>query len=167
MIPQTLFNMNMFVDGISLNGDTTELTLPKVAVKTEGHRAGGMDAEIDMDMGLEKLEASFAGTGIRKEVLKFFGLADQTAFNSSFRGSFKGQRGEATGVIATIRGMLREVDPGSWKAGDKNEFKYAVSVSYYKLEVKGSVVYEIDPVNMVRVIDGVDQLQQHRTNLGL
>lgn len=167
MIPQTLFNMNMFVDGISLSGDTTELTLPKLTVKTEAHRAGGMDAEIDMDMGLEKLDASFSGTGIRKEVLKWFGLADQSAFNSSFRGSFKSQKGEATGVVATLRGMLREVDPGSWKAGDKNEFKYAVSVSYYKLEVNGVLVYEIDPINMVRVINGVDQLQQHRTNLGL
>lgn len=167
MIPQVLFNTNMFVDGISFQGDVPEFNLPKVAVKKEGYRAGGMDGEIDMDMGLEKLEASFSTNGVRKEALKWFGLADQTAFNGSFRGSFKGHKGAFTGVIATIRGMLGEVDPGSWKPGDKAEFKYAVSVTYYKLEIDGVVIFEIDPVNSVRVINGVDQLQQARAQLGL
>jgi P2 family phage contractile tail tube protein len=167
MIPQTLFNQNLFIDGISFSGDVPELSLPKVKVKTEGYRAGGMDGEIDMDMGLEKLECSFSTNGVRKEALKFFGLADQTAFNGSFRGSFKEQKGRFVGTIATIRGMLIEVDPGSWKPGDKAEFKYAVSPSYYKLEIDGVVIYEIDPVNSVRVIDGVDQLQQMRNQLGL
>ena len=51
MIPQTLFNMNMFVDGISLQGDVPSLSLPKLTVKTEAYRAGGMDGEVDMEKG--------------------------------------------------------------------------------------------------------------------
>lgn len=167
MIPQTLFNTNLFVDGTSFQGDVPSLVLPKVTVKTEEYRAGGMDAPIEMDMGLEKLESSFVTNGVRKEALKYFGLADQTAFNGSFRGAFKGQKGEITAVTATIRGMLKEVDPGDWKAGDKAEFKYAVAVTYYKLEIDGTVMYEIDPVNSIRVINGVDQLAAMRTALGL
>lgn len=167
MIPQVLFNTNLFVDGVTFAGDVTSLTLPKVTVKTEAHRAGGWDGEIDMDMGLEKLEASFAGTGIRRDALKFAALADQTAFNGSFRGAFKGQKGAMTGVVATLRGMLREIDPGEWKPGEKAEIKYAVSVSYYKLEIDGRVMFELDPVNSVRVIDGTDQLAEMRTILGL
>jgi len=167
MIPQTLFNTNLFVDGMSFAGDVPELSLPKVSVKTEAYRAGGMDAEIDMDMGLEKLEASFSTNGVRKEAMKWFGLADGTAFNASFRGSFKGQKGEFTGVTATLRGMLKELDPGSWKPGDKAEFKYSISVTYYKLEIDDVVIYELDPVNSVRAINGVDQLQQMRNQLGL
>ncbi|NBB09535.1 phage major tail tube protein [Pseudomonas sp. SLFW] len=167
MIPQTLFNTSLFIDGLSFKGDVPELSLPKLTVKTEGYRAGGMDGEIEMDMGLEKMEASFGTNGVRKEAMKFFGLADQTAFNGSFRGSFKEQRGRFVGVVATIRGMLKELDPGSWKVGDKAEFKYSVAVSYYKLEINERVMYEIDPVNSVRVINGVDQLQQMRNQLGL
>lgn len=167
MIPQILFNTNMFVDGMSFQGDVPELSLPKVAVKTDSYRGGGMDGEIDMDTGLEKLEASFSTNGVRKEALKWFGLADQTAFNGSFRGSFKGQKGAFTGVVATLRGMLKEVDPGSWKGGDKAEFKYSIGVSYYKLEIDGVVMFEIDLVNSVRVINGVDQLQQMRNQLGI
>jgi P2 family phage contractile tail tube protein len=167
MIPQTLFNTNLFVDGISFAGDVPELTLPKLAVKTEAYRAGGMDGEVDMDMGLEKLDASFTTNGVRKEAMKFFGLADGTAFNGSFRGSFKGLKGTGVGVTATVRGTLKEFDPGSWKAGDKAEFKYAIGLTYYKLEIDGSVMYEIDPVNAVRVINGVDQLIEMRNHLGL
>lgn len=167
MIPQTLFNTNLFVDGTSFQGDVPSLVLPKVSVKTEEYRAGGMDAPIEMDMGLEKLESSFVTNGVRKEAMKYFGLADQTAFNGSFRGAFKGQKGEITAVAATIRGMLKEVDPGDWKAGDKAEFKYAVAVTYYKLEIDGTVMYEIDPVNSIRVVNGVDQLAATRTALGL
>ncbi len=70
-------------------------------------------------------------------------------------------------VVATLRGLLKEVDPGDWKAGEKAEFKYAVAVSYYKLEVDGREVYEIDPVNGVRAINGVDQLAGMRNDLGL
>lgn len=167
MIPQTLFNTNLFVDGINFSGDVPELSLPKVTVKTEAYRAGGMDAEIDMDMGLEKLESSFTTNGVRKDALKFFGLVDGAAFNASFRGSFRGQKGAFVGVTATLRGMLKEVDPGSWKPGDKAEFKYNIGVSYYKLEIDGTVMYEIDPVSSVRVINGVDQLIQMRNQLGL
>ncbi|WP_314915559.1 phage major tail tube protein [Pseudomonas helleri] len=161
MIPQTLFNTNMFVDGQSLQGDVPSLSLPKVKVKTEEYRGGGMD------MGLEKLEASFTTNGIRREVLKYFGAFDQTGFNASFRGAFKGQKGTVTSVVATLRGGLREVDPGEWSAGSKAEFKYAVDVTYYKLEIDGRVMFEIDPINCVRVIDGVDQLAAVRSALGL
>lgn len=167
MIPQTLFNTNMFIDGMSLDGDVPSLSLPKLTVKTEEYRGGGMDAAVDMDMGLEKLEASFTTNGIRKEALKYFGVFDQTGFNASFRGAFKGQKGATTGAVATLRGGLREVDPGEWSPGSKAEFKYAVSVTYYKLEIDGRVMYEIDPVNSVRVIDGVDQLASVRTILGI
>ena len=167
MIPQTLFNTNMFVDGMSLQGDVPSLSLPKLTVKTEEYRGGGMDAPVGVDMGLEKLEASFTTTGVRRESLKYFGLSDQTGCNAVFRGAFKGLKGQITPVIATMRGMLKEVDLGDWKPGDKAEIKHAMAVTYYKLEIDGRVMYEIDMVNAVRVIDGVDQLAAERSALGL
>lgn len=70
-------------------------------------------------------------------------------------------------MVATLRGMLSELDLGEWKPGDASEFKYALSVSYYKLEVGGRLMYEIDPLGCVRVINGVDQLASVRRDLGM
>ncbi|NWA25762.1 phage major tail tube protein [Pseudomonas gingeri] len=167
MVPQTLYNTNLFVDGINFAGEVPSLSLPKMTIKTDEYRGGGMDVGIEMDQGMEKMEASFSTKGVRREAMSKFGLADQTGFNSVFRGSFKGQKGATTAVIATLRGMLKEVDPGDWKPGDAAEMKFSIAISYYKLEVGGRLMYEIDAINCVRVIDGVDQLAQVRRDLGL
>lgn len=167
MIPETLTNLNLFVDGVSFQGEVPSLTLPKLTLKMEEHRAGGMDMPVELDMGMEKQEANFTTTGVRREAMRFFGLSDTTAFSGTFRGAFKGQRGAVKAVVVTLRGSLKEVDMGDWKAGDKAEIKHAIGVTYYKLEVDGRVLYEIDPLGMKRVIDGVDQLQAQRAALGL
>ncbi|MNJ29886.1 Phage tail tube protein FII [compost metagenome] len=167
MIPEILANLNLFVDGISFQGDVPSLTLPKLTLKMEEHRAGGMDMPVEMDLGMEKQEAGFVTTGVRRESLKNFGLADGTAFNGTFRGAFKGLKGEINPVVVTLRGSLKEVDMGDWKPGDKAEIKHNVALTYYKLEVKNQTIYEIDPIGMKRVINGVDQLTAQRSALGL
>lgn len=167
MIPEVLYNTNLFVDGISLQGDVPSLTLPKLTLKTEEHRVGGMDVPVELDMGMEKQEAGFTTTGVRRESLKMFGLADGSGFNGVFRGAFKGLKGKVTPVIVTLRGLLKEVDMGDWKSGDKAEVKHNVALTYYKLEVDGRLIYEIDALGMKRVINGVDQLAAQRSALGL
>lgn len=167
MIPQTLVNMNLFVDGKGYAGLATEVNLPKLKRKTEEHRAGGMDGPIKMGLGMEMLEAGFTMTGVSKDVLVFFGVADDTAFNGSFRGAFKNQKGEVVAAVATFRGMLEEVDPGNWKAGDKAETKFNAALSYYKLEVDGQVVYELDPANCIRIINGKDEAAAERQAIGM
>ena len=167
MIPQTLANLNLFVDGVSFQGDVSSLTLPKLSIKVETHRVGGMDAAIEVDQGMEVMSAHFKTTGIRREALKFFGLADSSAFNGTFRGAFKGLKGAITPVVVTLRGMLKEVEMGDWKSSEKPETTHVVSLTYYKLEIDGRLMYEIDALGMKRVINGVDQLAAQRSALGL
>ena len=42
MIPQVLFDTNLFMGGVSFAGDVPSLTLPKLTVKTDSFRGGGM-----------------------------------------------------------------------------------------------------------------------------
>lgn len=167
MIPQTLVNMNLFVDGKGFAGQVTSITLPKVKRKTDEHRAGGMDGPVKMGMGMEMMEASFALSGMPTDALVFFGIADDTAFNGNFRGAFKNQKGEVVAVIATFRGMLEEIDMGDWKPGEKAETKYSISPSYYKLEVDGQVIYELDYLNNIRTINGKDEAAEERSAIGM
>ncbi|MDA1813274.1 phage major tail tube protein, partial [Bacillus cereus] len=56
---------------------------------------------------------------------------------------------------------------GKAKAGDKTEIKYKLAVSYYRLSINGQVLIEIDPVNFVEVVNGIDRLAQVRAALGI
>lgn len=168
MIPQTLVNMNLFVDGKGYAGLVTEVNLPKLKRKTEEHRAGGMDGPVKIGLGgYEMLEASFSLAGCPPDVLVFFGLADDTAFSGTFRGAFKNLKGEVVSAVATWRGMLEEVDPGNWKAGDKSEGKYSCALTYYKLELDGKVIYELDPSGCLRIINGNDEAAAERAAIGM
>ena len=39
--------------------------------------------------------------------------------------------------------------------------------TYYKVIVDGETVIEIDTVNMVEIVDGVDMMAEHRAAIGL
>lgn len=56
MIPETFVNFNLFVDGTTFASAATSVTPPKLKIKTDEHRGGGMDAPVKMDMGMEALE---------------------------------------------------------------------------------------------------------------
>lgn len=167
MVPETLTNMNVFVDGKGLAGVATSLDLPKLKMKTDDARQGGMDAPVKQGLGLEAIEASFSTKGIQTEVLKFFGLASDNGFSGFFRGSFKDINGNVKSAVATFRGMLTEEDPGTWKAGEANETKFSIGCTYYKLEIDGAVIYDLDPINGIRIINGVDQTAAERAAIGM
>lgn len=162
-----LKNMNLFVDGHGYAGNVEEITLPKLTMKMEEFRNGGMDAPIEVEMGMEKLELSFSLTKFDADVLKLFGLAPGSSKPINIRGSLLSEDGTEKPVIINAQGMIKESDFGSWKPGDKATLKGSVAVKYYKLTIDGNVVHEIDVINMIRKINGVDQLAQTRKNLGM
>ncbi|WP_186081805.1 phage major tail tube protein [Burkholderia gladioli] len=167
MVPETLYNCSVAIDGRGYAGRATSMTPPKLKLKTDDYRAGGMDAPSKVDQGMEALEASFAMASMEYEVLKYFGILDGNAFSGNFRAAFKDHYGKIKYVGAFFRGKLTEVDPGEWKPGEKAETKYTIAVDYYRMEIDGAVVHEIDVFACKRVVNGVDQLAEVRKALGM
>lgn len=66
-----------------------------------------------------------------------------------------------------MRGRFSEFDHGNYKQGDNTQTKLSAKNTYFKLTWDGSVLMEIDTVNMVEIIDGVDRLAEHRRAIGL
>ena len=66
-----------------------------------------------------------------------------------------------------MRGSFREVDAGTWKAGDKATLKCMVAARYYKLAIDGDNAIEIDAENMIRTVNGVDQMATIRAAIGV
>lgn len=167
MIPKILKNFNLFVDGRGYAGLVDELTLPKLTLRTEEHRAGGMDVPVELDVGMEKLECNFTLCEYDPDVLVMFGLYTGAPVPVTLRGGFDGETNVATPVIVTLQGLWRELDFGNWKAGEKAKLKVMMALRYYKLEVDGQELVEIDAVNMIRRIDGADQLDSLRSAIGV
>ena len=159
-------NMNLFVDGKGYAGKVTELTPPKMSLKMDEHFAGGMDAPIDIEMGMEKLETSFILTDYNKDVLKLWGVYGSTV-PLVFRAAAQDENGTVTPVKIEMRGKFKEIDRGTWKPGEKAPITFNGSVEYYKETVNGEVLYEIDIPNMKRIINGKDQLEATRKALGI
>lgn len=163
-----LKSMNIFREGASYLGIATEATLPKLARKFEGFRAAGMDGEIDIDMGMEKLEFEWTLGGIVADAIGGFGALTHDAELLRFAGSYQAEdTGQIIPVEIVVRGRHQEIDMGTAKPGGDTEHKYKTSCSYYKLIVNGREVVEIDVPNMIFRVNGIDRLAGHRAAIGL
>jgi P2 family phage contractile tail tube protein len=167
-LPRILKNFNVFYNGVSFAGQCTELGLPKLSRKTDSYRPGGVNGEIDIDMGLDKLELDHTYAGFMRDILNDFGSAKIDGAMLRFAGAYEHEdTGEIDAVEIVVRGRHKEIDFGNAKAGDKSEFKVKSSLTYYKLSINSSTVIEIDLLNMIENINGTDMLAAQRKAVGL
>lgn len=164
---QVLKNLNLFIDGRGYAGMVEEVNLPKLTVKTEDFRAGGMDAPLALDMGMEKLEMDFSLVGFDRNILSLFGFVVPGTVSVTFRGALENGDGSITAMVCRARGQIREIDPGTSKAGDKPSMKVVMDLVYYYMEHDGQPVVEVDVINLIRMVGGVDKLAGIRSAIGL
>lgn len=160
-------NLTLNVDGRGYAGQLDEFNAPKLAQKVEEFRAGGMNAPLELNLGMEKLEADFSLIAYDRDVLALWGVQDGLQIPLTVREALESFDGTVTPVVHVMRGKLKEVDPGTSKAGDLNPIKFSVALSYYRLTHGGAVVHEIDVENMIHIVNGVDVLAAQRAALGL
>ncbi len=165
-LPKVLKNFNLFVDGQGYAGLVEELTLPKLDLKMDEIYNGGMDAPIDVEMGMSKLECDFTLSEYNSDVVKHFGLRNGAQVPLTLRGGLDDESGVVP-VIVNLNGAWKDLDLGSWKAGEKAPLKVGVTLRYYKLTIGGEDMVEVDVPNMVRIINGEDQLASMRDAIGL
>ena len=167
MIVDILRNVNMFVDGNGYVGRVDEVMLPKLTIKTEEFRAGGMDAPVELDQGMEKLECTLTTSGVDQVLLERFGVVIGEMVPVTFRGALRSEDATVKPAVAQVRGRVKEIDFGTWKPGEKVPMKAMIAVRYYKFELAGAILHEIDVEAMIRTINGVDQLAELRDALGV
>lgn len=159
--------INLFVDGRGYAGEVDDFNPPSLSIKTEDYRAGGMDTSVPLDMGMEKLEASWNMISDSADIQAQFGVVGQPAVPVVFREAIESFDGTVKSVVYTMRGRIRQIDPGTKKSGDKPTNAYTIDLVYYRKEIDGAVIHEIDVENMKRIVNGVDQLEAHRAAIGL
>lgn len=169
-LPRKLKHLNLFNAGDNWQGLIESVTLPKVTRKFEKYRGGGMAGAVDIDMGLDDgaLDTEFTCGGVEAKLFKQMGTLTVDGVQLRFTGSIqRDDTGEVQAVELVVRGRHKELDSGEWKTGESSTTKVSGTNSYAKLTINSEVLYEIDLVNMIHIVDGTDLMEAHRNALGL
>lgn len=168
MLPRKLKHMNLFNDGTTYVGQIEEVVPPQLTRVMEEWRAGGMNAPIKTDQGMEALSMEWTCGGFMDEPLRQFGITQHDGVMLRFAGSYQRDDSSKTAAVEiVVRGRHETIDMGTAKTGDNSPFKVTTAVSYYKVTLDGEEIVEIDIINMIEKINGVDRLADHRAAIGI
>ncbi|AZB63856.1 phage major tail tube protein [Cereibacter sphaeroides] len=162
-----LKNFAAFIDGRGYAGQATSVSPPDLSIMTEDFRAGGMDGPVALDMGQEALESSIVLSAYSADVLPLWGVGNGLSVPMTLRGALESYDGTVKPVEINQRGIITTIARGEWTPGQVAPLTITIRLDYYKETVGGVLMHEIDLVNMIRIVAGVDRLAAQRAALGI
>lgn len=154
---------NVYLDGKKLVGISDEVTLPDFEALTETLSGAGILGEIDEPL-LGHFKASEMEIPFRTLNEYMFRLASMSkALNLTLRSS---TQTIDTGNINTgampsrivVKGKNKALTGGKLKQGEGTGSSIKVEITYILIEVNGSKKFELDKLNFVYKVNGVDLL---------
>lgn len=164
---QILKNFNLYVDGRGYAGNVDEVQLPALNITEEEYRAGGMDAPVAIDMGMEKLEATFKVSKWDRDLVTKWGLANGSRIPLTLRGALESLDGTVIPVVVNLVGSIHGLEFDAISGGAKAGMTFKMAALTYRYEQAEEVLIDIDVVNCKRTIAGVDRLAQIRAAIGI
>jgi P2 family phage contractile tail tube protein len=165
--PKLLKAFNIFIDGVDHHAVIVDVTRPKISFKTNDYTPGGLMGVLKTRHGIEALELQLTMGGHEADVLGMMGgsIGSKTI---RYQGALEDEStGEVLELVGEARGRINEADPGTDKQGDANEHKFTVHLTYYREQVNGKTIIEIDVMNNKCFINGKDYWAEFRKALGL
>ena len=167
MIPESINRFNLYMKGNRLIGVTSEVSLAELSAITNTISGAGIAGEIESAVigmfGSMKQEIPFRM--LSKDMLKLYNplepieLTLRASEQSTVRGSgaidFQGMR-------VVFRGRPISVKLGTMKQGGQMDSSVTLELDYIMIEVDGETMFELDKLNDVFVVDGVDILEKVR-----
>jgi len=163
-LPRLLKNFNIYLDGDSYAGRCDSVTLPNITAVVESHRAGGMNGSVEVELGLELMTMQLVISDFDPKLVAHF---NQANLPITLRGSVQAQHQKAEPVIINARGLHKGLEFAQWQGGSKTTQTIDLSLHYFRYRQKDVEYAEIDLLNMVQKIGGIDQLTDDRSNMGL
>ncbi|HWL47106.1 MAG TPA: phage major tail tube protein [Sphingomonadaceae bacterium] len=165
-LPSKLKNFIVSYNGGPLLGEATTIKLPVLSRDMEEYRGGGMSGPVKWDKGMKAIDFEHEYGGLVPTLFTGFGAATHDSELIRFAGAYQSDStGAIDAVEVVVRGRHEEIDPGDSKAGDDSKTTIKTACSYYKLSVNRRVLVEVDFLNMIEIIDGVDRLAEQRAAL--
>lgn len=169
-MPRKLKNLNLFNDANSYLGVIKSVTLPPLGRKMEAYRGGGMNGPVKADLGFsdDGIQFEWKTGGLDLIALKQFGAVNASGVALRFTGSFQqDDTEEVSAVEVVMRGRHETIEMGDAQPGEDTEHSITTTCTYYKLIVDNEEIIEIDLLNFIENVNGVDMLEKQRQALGI
>ena len=169
-IPEKLINTKVYRSGVHLVG-AADAKLPSIEAMTETIKGAGIAGEVDSPT-LGHYKSMTVELNFRHTTPEFMTLAVQQAHELDLRGAVQVYDAAAgkfsvKSIKVVIRAFPKKTDLGKLDSGTKQEPTWEGEVVYLKVFLDGQEKIEIDKYNFISKVDGVDQLADVRSALGM
>lgn len=167
-LPPKLKDMVVHGNGESFMGEAKTFTRPPLEMESEDYRGSGMIAPIKLFNGLQALEVEHTYGGEIPALNATFAEHAVDATQLRFTGAYQeAAEGRYVAVEITVRGRTYAIDAGGDEVGGDTEVTYKTHCVYYKQVRNGRTEFEIDLLNKVFIVYGVDRMAEERRILGM
>jgi P2 family phage contractile tail tube protein len=165
-----LTNGNIYIDGNSRFGQIEEVTLPEVKTVFADHKALGMNGKVELPSGIDKMTSKMKFNSVYPNTMAIVG-DPFTSHSFQFRGNLETYNGSTRTAqqpyVVYMEGTFRNYQSGNVKQHENVEIEAELNVTYVKVEVNGVLIMEVDTLNNIMNVNGVDLLATYRANLGI
>jgi hypothetical protein len=165
-----LRDANVYVNGTSTHGQATEIVLPNIEASKSEFKALGLVGTNKYFNGFNAMECTIKWSSPNNDVK--IAIADpRTVVDLMIRSSrdvyVGGVLTDEQSVVIFVKGSCNNYNLGTFKPKEDTETETKIDITYIKEVVNGQELIEVDVVNNLFKINGVDMLAKYSANLGL
>lgn len=170
IIPERIIDWRAYKGGKDLLG-SVDVELPKVQYMAEAIKGAGIAGELETPT-TGQVKSLKTKITFRTNDGNMVGLLDCAGHDLEFRAAIQeydaaGGKREITSHRIVVRGFPTEGDFGKLEKGGAGGSSIELELIYFKYEIAGNTILEIDKLNYKCVINGTDTLSSVREALGL
>jgi P2 family phage contractile tail tube protein len=160
-------DFTVWINDVGKIGEAPNFQPPEINIAVEEFRGGGMDGTVEIPFGVEKIEFDFNLHTWDEQVWDNLGYGPGSIdVPITFRGYLLTAGGAEKGVIIDTRCLIKSIKPSKVESGKKADLSVHVAANYYRHDINGRTVTEIDVFNKVTIIGGTDKSANARRILG-
>lgn len=160
-------DFTVWINDIGKIGEAPGFQPPEINIAVEEYRGGGMDGTVEIPHGVEKIEFDFSLHTWDEQIWTNLGYGPGSLdVPITFRGYLLTPNGVEKGVIIETHSLIKAIKTGKVEAGKKVEMTINLAANYYRHEIGGTTVTEIDVFNKITMIGGNDKSTNARRILG-
>jgi len=155
---------NLFIEGEGFVGKVKSIQPPAIKKVYEELPVPG--GKIKVFKGVEPLEAKFVLYEDNVNAEKSLAKLHNDPVTLIFKQARSDGKGGAPTVVHTLSGQIDQLEQGEIDNEKGNDNTFTITCTYYKKEVEGSLIHEIDLINLKYVIGGQDLSAAFKGGIG-